>query len=78
MTISNIDDYRQDAPTPASGGGGGGGDLGDRLRVVEIRIARIETELKHVATKAWVLGGILGGMGVAAGIAVALVKLFLN
>ena len=59
------------------GGNGGGGPREDRLRGVEIQLAEIktklDTELKHVATKAWVLGGILAGMGVAATIAAAVV-----
>ncbi|MCY4661205.1 MAG: hypothetical protein OXF93_15580 [Acidobacteria bacterium] len=45
-----------------------------RLRVVEGDIREIKTQLQHVATRAWVLGGVLGGMGVAAGIAVAIVR----
>ena len=56
---------------------GGGGPREDRLRGVEIQLAEIktklDTELKHVATKAWVLGGVLAGMGVAATIAAAVV-----
>ena len=48
-----------------------------QLRRLEISLARIETkldtELKHVATKAWVLGGVLVGMGVAAAIAASVV-----
>ena len=60
-----------------SGGGGGGDSVESRLRAVEQQLARIEAELGHVATKAWVLGGLLGGMGVAAMLTVALMKLFL-
>lgn len=60
-----------------TGGGNGGGRTEDRLRGVEIQLAEIktklDTELKHVATKAWVLGGVLAGMGVAATIAAAVV-----
>ncbi len=64
--------------TEQSGGGNGGGSrLEDRLRGVEIQLAEIkatlDAELKHVATRAWVLGGVLAGMGVAATIAVAIV-----
>lgn len=68
---------QEDPPaTEKSGGGNGGGHRGeDRLRGVEIQLAEIkmklDTELKHVATKAWVLGGVLAGMGVAATIAAA-------
>ena len=38
-------------------------------------IAAVKNELKHLASKAWILGGILAGMGVAAGVAVALATL---
>lgn len=72
MAVTHMDDYRQESPAPASGGGGGGNDLDVRLRAVETRLARIEAEMKHMATKAWVLAGVLGGMGVAAGIAVGI------
>lgn len=72
MAVTQMEDYRQDSPAPASGGGGGGSDLDGRLRAVETRLARMEAELKHMATRAWVLGGVLGGMGVAAGVAVGL------
>ena len=34
--------------------------------------------MQHVATRAWVLGGMLAGMGVAAGIGVGLARLFLS
>ena len=53
-------------------------DLDGRLRSVEIGTEKIQTQLQHVATRAWVLGGILAGMGVAAGIAVGLARLFLQ
>ena len=64
--------------TEKTGGGNGGGrDLEERLRGVEIQLAEIraklDAELKHFATKAWVLGGVLAGMGVAATIAAAIV-----
>ena len=64
--------------TEQSGGGNGSGSrLEDRLRGVEIQLAEIgaklDAELKHFATRAWVLGGVLAGMGVAAMIAVAVV-----
>lgn len=74
---------RQDEPREPratekpTGGNGNGGGSEHRLRQLEIAIARIETkldtELKHVATKAWVLGGVLAGMGVAAAIAASVV-----
>lgn len=65
--------------TEKTGGGGNGGNhrLEDRLRGLELQLVEIrtklDTELKHIATKAWVLGGVLAGMGVAATIAAAVV-----
>lgn len=51
--------------------------FGDRLRAVEGDTREIKARLRHVATRAWVLGGILAGMGVAAGIGVTLARFFL-
>lgn len=65
--------------TEKTGGGGNGGNhrLEDRLQGLELQLVEIrtklDTELKHIATKAWVLGGVLAGMGVAATIAAAVV-----
>lgn len=70
---------RQEEPlaTEKTGGNGNGGRFEYRLRQLEIAIARMETkldtELKHVATKAWVLGGVLAGMAIAATIAASVV-----
>ena len=65
--------------TPSNGNSGNG--IEKRLREVENSLVRLDTkfdtELKHLATKSWVLGGILGGMGVAATIALLFIKLFL-
>lgn len=47
-----------------------------RLRAVEGDTREIKARLQHVATRAWVLGGILAGMGVAAGIGVTLARFF--
>lgn len=61
-----------------AGGNGNGGRLEARLREVETRLTRIETkldtELNHLATKAWVLGGVVAGMIGAATIAAAVVR----
>ena len=44
-------------------------ELVERVRALE---TKLESELKHFATKAWVLGGVVSGMLSAAGIAVAI------
>ncbi len=51
-------------------------DLENRLRTVEDRVLVVETELTHLATKSWVLGGVVGGMVLAASLALAVVRLF--
>ena len=69
-----------------NGHNGGGRGSEDRLRNAEIQLAKMETkldtELGHLATKndltavkVWVLSGVLGGMAIAAGIAVAVARL---
>ena len=51
-----------------------------RYSLAEIR-TKLDTQLKHLATKnelttlkVWVLSGVLGGMAIAAGIAVAMIR----
>lgn len=75
-------------PTPeSSGSGGGNGGSDRRLAEIESRLTALETafdrELKHLATKVdiqkikvWVLGGVLGGMAIATGIAIVLFRVF--
>ena len=46
------------------------------IQDIDRRVLVIETELKHLATKSWVLGGVVGGMVLAASLALAVVKLF--
>ena len=72
---------RQDEPREPratekpTGGNGNGGGFEHRLRQLEVGLVRIETkldtELKHLATKAWVLGGALASAGLAAGLVLA-------
>ena len=53
------------------------GRKADRLHRIEVQLteikAKLDIKLKHVATKAWVLGSVLAGMGLAATIAAAVV-----
>ena len=60
----------------SSGGGNGGSGHGERL-------ARIEARMEHVATKedikklrVWVLGGVLGALGLAVLAAIGVARLF--
>ena len=71
-----------DEPPSTSTGRNGNGVGNGRL---ESRVAVLESELKHPATtadvlglKIWVLGGVIGGMIVAAGLAIAISRLFLD
>lgn len=64
---------------------GGEGTAGESGSSVPERLIALETELKHLATKTeiqklkvWVLGGVLGGMALAATIAIAAVRLFVD
>ena len=59
------DSGRQGGPR----GSGPGGVIGER-------VAKLETHMQHLATKAWVLGGVLGGMILAASLSIAILKLF--
>lgn len=74
--------FQQPEPEPAvalksiGGGDGGGGTVDTRLRDVEVQVAEVKTELKHLATKAWVLGGVVGGMVTATLITLTVIKLF--
>jgi len=95
MTIENdtIVPFERRRSIPDEGGGNGGG------REIYERLARIETDMKHMATeasiegikgelqgikahmqhmatKAWILGGVIAGMGLAASIALAVARLF--
>lgn len=74
-------------PSPPRRSGGGGGDDW-RLRSLEERMARIEEQVgaikEHMAQKnditnlkVWILGGVLGAIVIAAGIAATVVKAFL-
>lgn len=54
---------------PPAATGQWGHEVSDRLTV-------IETQLSHLATRAWVLGGVVGGMVSAALIAIAFIELW--
>ncbi len=66
-----VDDEPAAASTFSSDGGNG---IDKRLRSVEQGITRLETELKHLATREFIYKTILGGMGIAAAIAGVIIK----
>ena len=76
--VSHIRGKQTDIIAKNKGNGNGNGNN----LIIEIltRITSLETkvdiELKHLATKAWVLGGVVAGMGLAATITLAIIKLF--
>lgn len=65
----NVADFPGARPRRGSGSSGNGGDFGEHL-------ARLETHMQHMATKTCVLGGVIGGMILAASLAIAILKLF--
>ena len=69
------------------GGPPGGETFDDRLRELEIAMAKVTTEVKNIEKnmasskdisdlKAWILGGVLSAIAVAATIAAVVVKAF--
>ena len=67
-TEDNVHTLPQTNPH-GSGGNGGGQNLHGR-------VSAIEAHLQHMATKAWVLGGVVGGMVSAALVTIAIIRLF--
>ena len=60
-------------PGPEIGMTGNKGEIHD----LRERVSSLEAHMKHMATKAWVLGGVVGGMGLATTMALAIVRIFL-
>lgn len=48
----------------------------ENLEPIGERVARLEAIIPHLATKAWVLGGVLGAGAIAASLALAIIKLW--
>ena len=70
----NIHKFSEAPPALTAPPSGGDGGLGERM-------ARLETQMKHVALredvlnlKIWILLGTIGGMVIAAGLALGIVK----
>ena len=82
MTAAALHPVETPQPEPSAPGSGGDGGSSNRfenrLREVEGSVREFRTEIKHLATKAWVLGGVVGGMGFAASLAVGLTLIFLK
>ena len=76
MADPDLKIVRNEPKTEGAGDGTGGSGIEQRLRAVEQGLTRIETkldaELRHLATKTWVLGGVVAGMVIAATLAVSL------
>ena len=51
---------------------------GDKTEIHDLRerVSALEANMQHMATKAWVLAGVVGGMGLAAVVALAAFRLF--
>ena len=47
----------------------------DNIHALHERVAALEAHMEHVATKAWVLGGVVGGMGLAATITLTIIRI---
>ena len=75
MSVHHLPPAHQ-APQPSGPGGGNG--LEGRLRQLEIELGRLDVKVdgikENMATKAWVLGGVIGGVVLALGVAIALLR----
>ena len=47
----------------------------DDIHALHERIAALEAHMEHVASKAWFLGGVVGGMGLAATITLTIIRI---
>ena len=65
----NIHQFSESNPKLTKPPSGGDGGLGER-------VAKIEAQMSHMVTKAWVLSGVVGGAGLAAIITLAVIRLF--
>lgn len=66
---SNVSELNPPGTRPGGSNGGGGRDLPSR-------VAAIEAHMQHMATKAWVLAGVVGGMVSAALVTLAIIRVF--
>ena len=47
----------------------------DNIHGLHERVAALEAHMEHVATRAWVLGGVVGGMGLATTITLTIIRI---
>lgn len=60
-------------------GGGGKGrldELANKIHGIDKRLSVIEVRSRHMATKAWILGGVIAGIGTGTMLALAIARLF--
>ena len=74
--LHSVDNQSEPAAPASSSGGGGGIGVEHRLARLEARVEYLTTKEDIQKVKVWVLVGVLGGMGIAATLAVGILKLF--
>ena len=52
--------------------------MDDKLFKMEGELKTLNERTEHLATKSWILSSVLGGMGVVAGIAILMARLFIT
>ena len=76
----NVHHLRPSDRTPQPGGTGDGNGFDGRLRNLEIQVARVDERIaamdRAMASKAWVLGGVVLATVIGVGVALTLIKLF--
>lgn len=63
---------------PSAGSGNGGSNYERRLTRVETLMESVALREDVLKLKLWVLGGVIGGMIIAASLAIAIARLFLT
>ena len=64
------------APSPGGSGGGDNRDIHGRVSALEARLDYLATKEDVQSIKTWALSGALGGMVLAATLAITILKLF--
>ena len=74
--VTNISEGREIKRQGNSGNGGNGHDLHGRVSALEAHLQHLATKNDITNLKVWILGGVLGGIAIASGIAATVVKAF--